>query len=114
MWSITSHIRLERKHTCPVIGIPNQKVCPFGKVLCVDLICRDNYDLYEIFEQCEDLKKRCPDQSCHFNINHCPKTINCANYSKYVSNDNRCVDSELECKESVIWRFRRKNISLRW
>ena len=87
---------------CPVIGIPNQKVCPIGKVLCADLSCRDNYNLCQVFEPCEGSKKRCPDQSCHKNPYHCPRTINCGNLSKYVSNDDKCVDSELECKESKI------------
>ena len=30
---------------CSDITIPNQKVCPIGKVLCADLSCRDNYYL---------------------------------------------------------------------
>ena len=89
-------------YMCSNVNPPNQKVCPFGKVLCADLSCRDNYTDCSIFYPCEKKKNRCPDQTCHRDLNNCPKTIDCGNSSKYVCNNDKCVDSELECDESVI------------
>ena len=84
---------------CPNVKIPNQKVCPIGKVLCADLSCRDKYDdCLEEFDSCDTIK--CPDQTCNSKIRFCPKTIDCGNSSKYVCNNDKCVDSELECEES--------------
>ena len=81
---------------------PNQKVCPFGKVLCADLSCRDNYDLCPISDNCNDGEKRCPDQSCKSDIKNCPNSITCEKSNDYVCNNDVCVESELQCEESVI------------
>ena len=84
------------------VKIPNQKVCPVGKILCPDLSCRDNYNLCKDSDYCPLGMRRCPDQSCQSDTKDCPNTINCGNSSKYVCNNDKCVDSELECDESVI------------
>ena len=52
----------------------------------------------EEFDSCDTIK--CPDQTCNSKIRFCPKTIDCGNSSKYVCNNDKCVDSELECEES--------------
>ena len=80
---------------------PNQKVCPFGKVLCADLSCRDNYDLCPISNYCNDGENRCPDQTCQNEIKNCPNSITCENKKYYVCNNDVCVESELYCEESV-------------
>ena len=93
-----------RTDMCSNVEIPNQKVCPIGKVLCADLSCRDSYtDCFKEFGYCyHPSTKRCPDQTCAITINYCPKTIDCGNSSKYVCNDDKCVESELECVESAV------------
>ena len=81
---------------------PNQKVCPIGKVLCADLSCRDNYDLCLVSDYCQDGESRCPDQTCQFYTENCPNTITCEKSTDYVCNNDKCVESELECESSAI------------
>ena len=60
---------------------PSQRVCPIGKILCLDLICQDNLDKsYNDWPECGgNTQVRCPDQSCANDQKNCPTTITCPN-----------------------------------
>ena len=77
---------------------PNQRVCPIGKVLCVDLTCKDKLeDCYNDWDECGDTQIRCPDQSCVDDQKYCPTTITCSDPYQYVCPDGTCVDNEIYC-----------------
>ena len=77
---------------------PSQIVCPFGKILCPDLTCRDNLNqCYTDYPECLNSQVRCPDQSCVENITDCPTTMSCTNSILKVCPDGTCVMDELEC-----------------
>ena len=70
---------------------PSQLVCPYGKVLCADLTCKDNYD------ECprSDIltkKVRCVDQTQTDSNSLCPSTITCTNPDYVVCPDTKCVE----------------------
>ena len=81
---------------CPDV-LTTQRVCSFGKVLCGDLSCRDEYKECPIFDSCEFEEIKCPDQTCKTNLKDCPNFINCKSPKNYVCNNGKCVESELEC-----------------
>ena len=75
---------------------PSQLVCPYGKVLCADLTCKDNYD------ECprSDIltkKVRCVDQTQTDSNSLCPSTITCTNPDYVVCPDTKCVENEIMC-----------------
>ena len=77
---------------------PNQRVCPIGKVLCLDLTCADSIDkCYNEWPECSPIQIRCPDQSCVDDQKNCPTTITCANESDVVCPDGTCVKNEIYC-----------------
>ena len=77
---------------------PNQRVCPIGKVLCLDLTCKDKLeDCYNDWEECSDTQVRCPDQSCVDDQKYCPTTITCSDPNQVVCPDGTCVDNEIYC-----------------
>ena len=77
---------------------PNQRVCPIGKILCLDLTCADSIDkCYNEWPECSLIQIRCPDQSCVDDQKNCPTTITCANESDVVCPDGTCVKNEIYC-----------------
>jgi hypothetical protein len=77
---------------------PNQIVCPIGKVLCVDLTCRDSLSqCYTSYPECEVTAIRCPDQTCVDDQKNCPTTITCSDPSYKVCPDGTCVTNEILC-----------------
>ena len=77
---------------------PNQRVCPIGKVLCLDLTCADSIDkCYSDWPVCSNTEVRCPDQSCVDDQKNCPTTITCANENDVVCPDGTCVENEIYC-----------------
>lgn len=77
---------------------PNQRVCPIGKILCLDLTCADSIDqCYNDWPECSPIQVRCPDQSCVDDQKNCPTTITCANESDVVCPDGTCVENEIYC-----------------
>jgi len=80
---------------------PNQIVCPIGKVLCVDLTCKDSLSqCYTDYPDCND-QIRCPDQSCVDDQKNCPTTITCPviipDIIQKVCPDGKCVTNEIYC-----------------
>jgi len=79
---------------------PSKRVCPLGKVLCVDLTCKDSLEeCYNDWSDCGSTQIRCPDQSCVDDQKECPTTITCANPDNVVCPDGTCVSSEIYCHE---------------
>ena len=79
---------------------PNQRVCPIGKVLCVDLTCKDSVDqCYNDYPQCGNTQIRCPDQSCVDDQKNCPTTITCSDPKHFVCPDGTCVVNEIYCSK---------------
>jgi len=77
---------------------PSRRVCPIGKVLCVDLTCKDSVEeCYNDWPQCGDTQIRCPDQSCVDDQKNCPTTITCSNLNDVVCPDGTCVENEIYC-----------------
>ena len=78
--------------------LPNQRVCPIGKVLCADLSCRDSYPECYVSDYCSNTQSRCVEQTCADSPNKCPSTITCQNESDVVCPDGKCVSNEIECE----------------
>ncbi len=78
--------------------MPNQRVCPIGKVLCADLSCRDNYDECVVTEVRPSNKFRCVGQHLKNSFLLCPSTFTCKNENEVVCPDLECVENEIMCK----------------
>ena len=78
--------------------MPNQRVCPIGKVLCADLSCRDSYDDCIVSEVRKGTDIRCVGQQLVSNIKDCPNTITCEKENQVVCPDGTCVENEIYCK----------------
>ena len=77
---------------------PNQRVCPIGKILCLDLTCADSIDkCHNEWPVCSPIQLRCPDQSCVDDQKNCPTTITCADENDVVCPDGTCVKNEIYC-----------------
>ena len=77
---------------------PSQIVCPIGYVLCPDLTCRKNHDECELSPELPNDKVRCVEQTIALSNHKCPSTVTCDYANQVVcSNNNQCVNSELEC-----------------
>ena len=88
-------VRYGNRDMCPDVGTKNKRVCPIGKVLCADLSCKNKYDDCYVYSYCD--LRRCPDQTCASNVDDCPNTITCEKSTDYICNNNKCVESELDC-----------------
>lgn len=78
----------------------SRRVCPYRKVLCPNLTCRDNFE--ECFSQlpkpCGENLITCSDLSCSNKNVNCPSMITCKNKLHVVCPDGSCVDQEYKCK----------------
>ena len=77
--------------------LPNQVVCPLGKVLCPDLTCEDNYcesPLYPVLTA----KVRCAEQTQANTNFDCQANISFSNPDDIVCPDGTCVENEIMCK----------------
>ena len=78
--------------------MPNQRVCPIGKVLCADLSCRDNYDECVVTEVRPSNQFRCVGQHLVNSFLLCPSTFTCEKENEVVCPDLECVENEIMCK----------------
>ncbi len=88
--------------------MPNQRVCPIGKVLCADLSCRDNYNDCIVSEVPVIGEIRCIGQELVKNISDCSSTTTCSKETDVVCPDGTCVENEIFCppvKECTDERF---------
>ena len=77
--------------------LPNQVVCPLGKVLCPDLTCKDDHSECPL-SPVLTAKIRCIEQTQVDNNYDCPTPITCSNPDDVVCPDGTCVENEIMCK----------------
>jgi hypothetical protein len=77
--------------------LPNQVVCPLGKVLCPDLTCKDHHSECPLSPVLTS-KVRCVEQTQVSSNSDCPTTISCSNPDDVVCPDGSCVENEIMCK----------------
>ena len=68
------------------VNKPSQIVCPIGYVLCPDLICRKNHELYERSEYLASSKKKCVNKVNNIDATKCSSTISCPSPDQVVCN----------------------------
>ena len=77
---------------------PSEIICPFDKILCPDLTCRDDLsECYTDYPECGENQVRCPDQSCVDTIELCPTTMTCVEFGLKVCPDGTCTFDNKKC-----------------
>ena len=79
--------------------LPNQRVCPLGKILCWDLSCQDNYNLCPVNLEIPLRYMKCLDQTIVRKAIDCPSTTTCSNPDYVVCPDGKCVENEIYCNQ---------------